>query len=265
MESCSKHAMKLEVRPSRRDILVWGSIAALSPWLSKVAAAESLLAAETAALPLSVGYIEGSAGITDLKRLPFAILRPGVPDAEGNPAGLGWRVVPADELPLGDTSIVGRPLKMRVHGLYPGLATAAKRRRSLPLAVDLEVLVPSPPDPTLTRALSFSAWSMKQREGWNPSPPIAFTLPLDWEAMPTFAMDVTAADGTRMRLAAEFTVDTEAGRPRLHRGLYLLGLAPFAWRTGMGLPQLAKTAPVERSSILVSIEPIEPIELAEEE
>lgn len=256
MESRSKHATKPVVRPSRRDVLVWGSIAALSPWMSKVAVAESLLAAESAALPLSVGYIEGSDVIADLKKLPLAILRPGVPDAEGNPAGLGWRVVPADELPLGDTSIVGRPLKVRVHGLYPGLATAPKRRRTLPLAIDLDVLVPPPPDPALTRALFFSAWSMKQREGWNPSPPIAFTLPLDWEAMPTFTMDVTSADGTRRRLAAEFTVDTEEGRPRLHRGLYVLGLAPFAWRTGMGLPQLAKTAPVERTSILVSVEPV---------
>ena len=58
-------------------------------------------------------------------------------------------------------------------------------------------------------------------------------------------------------LRTRFTFVDEPGIPRLQRGLYLLGTAPDVWRSPVSLQGLARTAPLELVSVLMSIEPVE--------
>ena len=67
-------------------------------------------------------------------------------EAEASPV-----IVPAASLFQADTSMPGRPLRIRVHGLYPPVALDRKRRREVPLAIDLEAIFPSP-DPAFPGA-----------------------------------------------------------------------------------------------------------------
>jgi hypothetical protein len=176
--------------------------------------------------------------------------------AEGEAAGASPVVVPAVSLFLGDTSLPGRPLRIRIDGLYPPQGMEPKRRRELPVAVDLEVLFPSP-DPAFPQPLRFFAWSLRQRPGWNPSPPVSFRFPLDWETMPQFVLRVRPAAGEPLVLRTKFTLDAESGRPRLRRGVYLFGFEPGVWNRETRIADLAKWAPAEMASILISMDPEE--------
>ena len=62
------------------------------------------------------------------------------------------------------------------------------------------------------------------------------------------------------RFTTSFTVDWFAGRPRLQRGVYLLGLAPDTWSSEreLPMPRAGQARPVELLSLMVSFEPIEP-------
>ncbi len=240
----------------RRDFLALGSAALLSPWLASAAWAEELLGAEVGVLPATLGYLEGSDLLANLRRLPRAVRNPAAAVRVLEALGAAPEIVPAHRLPLGDTGLVGRPLRLTIHGLYPGAAIRSPaRRRQLPLAVDLDVVFP-PPDPVFPKPAPFYAWSFRRRPGWNPSPPISFVFPLDWYVYPELLLRVTpAARGAApVTLRTRFTLDDESGLPRLRRGVYLIGLAPEAWRSGLALDELAGTAPADRVSILLSID-----------
>jgi hypothetical protein len=236
----------------RRQFLAFGSAGLLAPFFKDLAWAESL-ATEAVVRPMSVAYIEGSEAFRDLRRLPRKIRRPGL--VEETAAGPSPALVPAASLFQGDTSLPGRPLRIRIDGLYPPLALERKRWRELPLAADLDVLFPSP-DPANANPLRFQAWSFRQRPGWNPSPPVSFRFPLDWQALPQFVLRVRYGPGVPpIVMRTKFTVDNESGRPRLRRGVYLLGLMPGAWDWEVKLAELARKTPAELFSILVSMDP----------
>jgi hypothetical protein len=240
----------------RRQFLALGSAGLLAPIFKNLAWAEPLAVAGDAVVrPLSVAYIEGSETFRDLRRLPRKIRRPGLVEesaAEAPPV-----LVPAISLFQGDTSLPGRPLRIRIDGLYPPFALEPKRWRELPLAADLDVLFPSP-DPAFPAPLRFQAWSFRRRPGWNPSPPISFRFPLDWQALPQFVLRVRyGPEVPPIVMRTKFTVDNEAGRPRLRRGVYLLGFMPSAWDREVKLAEFARRAPAELFSILVSMNPEE--------
>jgi hypothetical protein len=240
----------------RRDFLAFSSAALLSPWLAGAAQAQELLTADAGVLPATLGYLEGSDLLVNLRRLPRAVRNPAA--AVNVPEALGAipEIVPAHTLPLGDTELVGRPLRLTIHGLYPGAALRGPaRRRQLPLAVDLDVIFP-PPDPIFPKPAPYFAWSFRRRPGWNPSPPVSFVFPLDWYVYPELRLRVVpAARGAApATLRTRFTLDDESGLPRLRRGVYLIGLTPEAWRSGMALGELAGSAPAGRVSILLSID-----------
>lgn len=237
----------------RRDFLALGAAYGTSALFLGPAEAEGQ-AAVRPVLPMPVGYVEGSDLLPDLKRLP-RLLRALAP-AELDEEEPELRAVPAAEVPLGDTSLIGSPLRCRIGGLYPGAAAAPRRRRELPRAIDLDVLFPSA-DPLFPEPLRFFAWTLR-RPPWKASPPVSFRFPLDWEVLPELVMTVTAADGTRTTYHTRFTLDQEQGRPRLQRGLYLLGFAPSAWRSDLDLRSLDRDAPAERFSLLFSLEPEPP-------
>jgi hypothetical protein len=236
----------------RRDFLALGSAGLLLPFVGDLAWAQGL---EIAAQHLSAGYIEGSEVYRNLHRLPKRIRRPlsvtMEKEAETSPV-----IVPAADLFNGDTSLPGRPLKIHIHGLYPPQALAPKLWKKLPLAADLEVLFPSP-DPAFPQPLRFFAWSFRRWPGWNPSPPVEFRFPLDWQALPQFVLKVRTAAGEPLIFRTKFTLDNEFGRPRLRRGIYLFGAAPGIWDRELKLTDLAKWAPAELASVLVSMDPEE--------
>jgi hypothetical protein len=241
----------------RRDFLALGSTLALSPLFSKVALAQSLVTVEGAVRPLPVGFVEGSGEIPDLRHLASWIQQPRLAAGASWDDGEPLRIVPAAELFQGDTELIGRPLRLAIRGLYPPSALVRQRRRELPIQIDLDVLFPSP-DPAFPEPLRFHAWSLRRHPGWNPSPPIRFTFPLDWEALPEIEIRVVPAGGLApIRLRTRFTFDDEPERPRLQRGLYLLGTAPDVWQSSVRLQTVARTAPLELVSVLMSIEPAE--------
>ncbi|MGH9361298.1 MAG: hypothetical protein ACRD2T_05225 [Thermoanaerobaculia bacterium] len=235
----------------RRDFVAYGSLALLSPWVAGVARAEEALFEGASALRASLGYIAEAERLGDLRKLPRPFRNPAA-------ARLSWgagTVVPAHHLPLGDPELIGRPLRLTIHGLYPGAAVRGDARGKLPLAVDLDVLFPAP-EPAVSEApVPFYAWSFRRRPGWNPSPPISFVFPVDWYVYPELALRVVpAGGGAPVVMHVRFTLDDESGLPRLRRGVYLVGLAPDAWRSGMDLAELAKSAPASRVSVLLSID-----------
>ena len=242
----------------RRDVLVLGSTLALTPWFSDLALAESFLTDDSMVRPLSAGFLEGSREVPDLRDLALWMRQPVIARGARWENGEAIRVVPAAELFQGDTELVGRPLRLRIDGLYPPAALERKRWKELPLAIDVDVLFP-PPEPAISlEPVRFQAWSFRRRPGWNPSPPIRFTYPLDWQVLPEIAMRVVPAGGLPpISLRTRFTLDDEPGLPRLQRGLYLLGTAPDVWRSSVALAGFARTAPLELVSILMSIEPVE--------
>jgi hypothetical protein len=237
-------------------MIALGAVAAASPCLGDLAWAQELAlgaAAPIVELPLSLGYVEGSDAFRSLRRLPAQVRRPG---AAGDTAGdRGLRVVPARELWAGDPEMVGPPLRLRIAGLYPPAALASGRRSELPFAIDLDVLFPAPEPAIDPHPLRFAAWSFRRRP-WNLSPPVAFNFPLDWEALPEIEVRVVPARREPARaFTARFTLDDETGRPRLRRGVYLLGLSAGAWDGPRPLAAMGKNVDPEAFSVLISVEP----------
>jgi hypothetical protein len=140
-----------------------------------------------------------------------------------------------------------------VHGLYPPVALDRKRRREVPSAIDLEAIFPSS-DPAFPAPLTFYVWSLRQKPGWNPSPPISYRFPLDWQVLPEFVLRVRSSNGVSKVLRTKFTVDNEPGRPKLRRGLYVFGFDPRSWQSEVPVSDLARSAPAEMFSVLVSME-----------
>ena len=238
----------------RRTFLALGSAGLLAPFFKDLAWAEDLDKAGAVVRPLSMGYIEGSEEFRSLKRLPRQVRRPGLQE-ETEASGSSPVVVPAASLFQGDTSLPGRPLRIRIDGLYPPLVLEPKRRRALPFAADLDVYFPSP-DPALVTSIHYKAWSLRQWPGWNPSPPVRFRFPLDWQALPEIVLRVRQTrDSAPTVLRTKFTLDDESGVPRLRRGVYLLGFAPGAWDRQVRLADVGRQAPAEQFSVLVSMEP----------
>lgn len=240
----------------RRTFLAMGSASLLSLCFGGAAKAQSTVAEATMLMP--VGYLEGSGEVPRLRKLPLRIRQPRAAAQAGD--FTEYRVVPAATLPMGDTQLIGQPLRLTIHGLYPPGGLLPKYHGELPLAIDLDVLFPSP-DPLFPDPIRFFAWSFRRQLGWNPSPPISLVFPLDWNAMPELSMRVVPANGGPVRtFRTQFTFDQEAGQPRLLRGTYALGTSPNAWHFSVPLQNLGPGTPASLVSVLVSMES-EPEEL----
>ena len=234
----------------RRDFLVLGSAGLAALCFGSAAQAQSLVAAE--ARPMPVGFLTGSEEASSLRKLPARIRRPRMA-AEADSATPEYVVVPAESLPLGDTNLIGGPLRLTIHGLYPPGGISPKRWAELPLAIDLDVLFPSP-DPMFPEPIRFFAWSFRRQPGWNSSPPVSFVFPLDWNALPELSMRVVGARGEIRTFRTKFTFDDEMGQPRLMRGAYALGTSPNAWRRNVALRALGPETPASFVSVLLSME-----------
>lgn len=236
----------------RRDFLVLGSAGLAALCFGGSVQAQSLVTAEVAPRPMPVGFLAGSEEAVSLRKLPARIRRPRMAAVEAA-GGPEYVVVPAEALPMGDTNLIGNALRLTVHGLYPPGGISPNKWAELPLAIDLDVLFPSP-DPMFPEPIRFFAWSFRRQPGWNASPPVSFVFPLDWEAMPELSMRVVSASGEERTFRTRFTFDDEAGQPRLMRGAYVLGTSPKVWRSNVALRALGPDTPASHVSVLLSME-----------
>lgn len=258
----------------RRRFMTLGSagVAALS--LGPLAG--SAAAAELAAAPLSVGYLAGSGELPSFDGLIWQPHLGGADPAVGQRATwispYAWQVEPAHRLPMGDQELAGAAIEVRIHGLYP-----EPPERSWFEAADLDVLFPLPGDlvPVLGwgASLPYYAWGLADRSAPSPSPPCCFRLPLEPDGGLELRLRVKPGRGLvprgagrgkapaeDWRFATRFTVDWAAGQPRLHRGIYLLGLAPDTWRRPVLLPPPGGPERPDLCSVVLSVERAETAE-----
>jgi hypothetical protein len=267
----------------RRDFLALGSLAALTPVVAPLfaprAAGAATLADAAAAggqpgsaqagaavqalptLPMSVGYLEGSELLDNLRKLPpdltvLTIRR------RGDTYTAGRHLVPSHSMPAGDPALVGGPVRMTVHDLYPRLLPDGPAAQQWPVAIDLDVLVPLL-DPPAGSTARFEAWSYRRLlappalPAEDRSARVSFLLWPDWYSDLGLVMRVQPPGaGSRPRLLqTRFTLGSDQGRPRLLKGIYLLGLDRGTWDDDLDLPDDPAQVPAERLSVLVTIEP----------
>ncbi len=244
----------------RRQFLILGAAGLATPLLTQALAAQEKLAVAVLAQPMSIGYVEG----TDLAA-SFAKghWRKSVAAAKAD--AYPGRVVPARSLLVGDQSLVNRWVRITVHGIYPRVAAQANLE-----SADLDVLFPSP-DPGFDTPAPFFAWSYRKRPAASPSPSVSFLVPVGVDGRLDLQLRVAttgaklaerAARGSvvsRRSYNASFTVDPSAERPKLQRGVYLLGFTPV-WETSRDLPQAGGKPDLNLLSLALSVEPAPEVE-----
>jgi hypothetical protein len=269
------------IRPlRRRDFLALGSAAALTPmvapWFARPAGATTLAGpltgpadAEAAAegrrgvspaaqpRPLSVGYLEGSELLANLRKLQ-PDLQVLTVERRGSTFTAGRHIQPSHSYPAGDPSLVGGAVRMTVHDLYPRRLPDGAAAARWPVAIDLDVMVPLLDPPAGSTAV-FHAWSYRRLPAEDRSARVSFVLWPDWYSDLGLKMRVVppGAESQPRLLQTRFTLASDQGRPRLLKGIYLLGLEPNTWEDDVELPDDPAQVPPERLSVLVTIEPEE--------
>lgn len=239
----------------RREFLVLSAAGLLTPWLARAAQAAAPLAGSAPIVgppsPMSIGYVDGSDAWKSLRRLPwddvqtaYAALAQGLEPPRS-------QVVSATDMPLGNQNLASTVVKVTVHGLYPG---GAVRKKETLDAIDLDVFFPSP-DPAFPKPLPFHAWSFRRLPGVNMGHRLSFNVPLGWDGSLAFSLVVGQLGAPqRQRYDTNFTVDAVAGRPKLQRGVYLLGLGPAVWKNEATLPAYGEGTRLDLRSLVVSID-----------
>lgn len=270
------------IRPlRRRDFLALGSAAALTPvltpWFARPAGATTLSGALTDPAdatvdegrrgvppaaqprPLSIGYLEGSELLHNLRKLQ-PDLQVLTVERRGSTFTAGRHILPSHSYPAGDPSLVGGAVRMTVHDLYPRRLPDGAAADRWPVAIDLDVMVPLLDPPAGSTAL-FHAWSYRRLPARLPaedrSARVSFVLWPDWYSDLGIAMRVVppGAGSEPRLLQTRFTLGNDQGRPRLLKGIYLLGIEPGAWEEDVELPDDPAQVPPEQLSVLVTIEP----------
>jgi hypothetical protein len=265
----------------RRDFLALGSLAAVAPMMplfdraagamtiADPAAGATLPAAAApaipdpaarasqaiGALPLSIGYLEGSEQLRNLRKLARD-LRVLAVTRRASTFTIGRQMLPAHSFPAGDPALVGGAVRMTVHDLYPSTLPDGPAAARWPVAIDLDVMVPLL-DPPAGSTARFAAWSYRRLPAEDRSARVSFLLWPDWYS--DLALDLrvvpAGAKSRPRRLQTRFTLGAEPGRPKLLKGVYLLGLDAGTWEEGVELPEDPSEVPPELLSVLVTIEP----------
>lgn len=246
----------------RRDFLTLASAGAAGVWLQGLPAA--FAQASRVDEPMSVGFLEGSEELESFQPLPWFLNDKALDEEAGFREEPGSMVVvPADRLALGDQALAGGYVEMCVHGLYPDFPP--RRFKSFRNAY-LTVFFP-PPEPTFERPAAFTAWGSLRLPARSTAAPVRFLLPLGIDGGFDLLLEVTydlqleagskSVTAVVFSAGTRFTVDWESGRPKLQRGLYLLGLAPEVWSSPIRLPDPGEKQRHELCSLAVSFEPVE--------
>lgn len=249
------------VEMDRRRFLIGGTSLATAVAMGGIAERADAFARGYS--PLSVGFLAGSGGRGPKAPLPWQLpwIDPGgASKAEG---GFG-QVVPAAELPLGDQSLAGGLVRIRVAGLYPGLpAPGPGGFRSVTLAV----LFPSPDPAFSLEPVPYFAFGARRRPGPTAGSPVSFPFELDAaDGGIEIALEVVDVPPPGVAFSKDalvprvyhtrFTVDWEPGRPKLQRGVYLLGIEHETWAHGIRLPRPDSPAAEALTSVVIRFDPV---------
>lgn len=248
----------------RRRFLVGGGAFAAAAALTGPRRALAELGSE----PMSVAYVEGSDRLPNLRHLPW---RPATRGSRVPTAGQSWETaieatgyagmdtVDAHEQLVGDQQLALTYVEMRVAGLYPDLPPLGQRNVR---SVYMTVIFP-PLDPVFPVSAPFLAWSLERRPRRNTGAPVAFPVPLGVDGGLEVILEVVhdpeerGAARRSYRFHTSFTVDWYAGRPKLQRGLYLLGLEPGLWDAPRSLAPSRTQKPFELASVAVTFDPMD--------
>lgn len=200
--------------------------------------------------PMSVGFLEGS----DQLSLHYDHMKWSIPKRMSAAEAGSLPVLPAEGLTLGDQRLAGGDVMLTVHGLYPADPADCRGVE----AIDLDVLFPAP-DPAHPVPARYQAWSFR-RPGPNPSPPVSFRVPLGNDGRLDIVLRAVCQEGgvlVQRHFQTSFTADWQQGRPKLQRGIYVLGVRPGVWGASIDLPG-AKQLPRKSAlcSVVVSVETI---------
>lgn len=241
------------LRPStgflrRRDFLALGTVAAGATLLPGFAAADAF-----AEQPLSVGFLEDSDRFENVFQLPWRDLPP--KEREDR------RVVPAEWLPSGDPTLAFRMVEIKIHGLYPAMPP----RRYAELASARFTAFYHLPWLGFTEPLPFHAWGAGFGARPTAGAPLRFRIPTREDGSLAMAFDIIPANrkGALLpsRAAADFTVDSWPGRPKLQRGIYFLGLGGNSFGASFGRDQTIAAEPEnprwDLLSLVMSVERLE--------
>lgn len=228
MTSLTETAMDVqEPGMSRRSFLIGGGAllgAALVLGPNGVPRAGALGRLARAGAPrLSVGYVEGSAGLTGA-------------EARALLAQAGTRVVPAASLRFTPRRLLNNAVRVRVGRLSPSADTSAGGQ--------LDALV-APPRGAGDQPLPFYAWTQSAGGASGSS---EFTAPVVSEPTLGFAL----RRGEHESIAV-FTGGRDRDLPKLHSGLYLLGFDDDAWARPRVMGGEADPAWSGLSSLAVSV------------
>jgi hypothetical protein len=170
--------------------------------------------ANTSGPRLSLGYLEGSAGVV-------------AAEAAALIGAAGTRVSPAASLRSGARNLAGRAVTIRLDRLTPGSAFGE--------AAQLDALI-APPRGAGSEPLPFYAWT--QTAGARGGSPVAFTSAVEDEPSLGLSMRVGGAGAWRESVAV-LTGGRDRGLPKLRPGMYLIGFDPDVWSTARTLPGAA--------------------------
>lgn len=198
---------------------------------------------------LSVGYLVGSDRLDDVFTLPWSS---SVPEAQREEQ---W-VVPAESLPTGDSSMAFSFIKLKLHGLYPALPGAQPGAgQTVIFTVYFHM-----PWLGLTEPLPFHAWGARFGNQPTSGAPVRFVAPTREDGSLAVSFDIlppAKRGAAPRRAAADFTVDHWAGRPKLQRGIYLLGIGGNPFGRELALPATPDPEPWELFSLALSVDHLE--------
>lgn len=234
--------------PTRRHFLALAVGGLAAAWLGAERRASAAAVAGPVDDLLSVGFLDSSDDLRRFRPLPWQ---------RRGPRAAPLSVVPADALVVGDSRLALDWVEMTVHGFHPDPTPRQAPFRQ----VDLTVYFPSA-DPLLPDPVPFHAWGSRRRPARSTAAPTRFVVPLRVDGGLELLLEVRDARTAAGRLPlfttyTDFTVDPEPGRPKLQRGIYLLGLLPDAWRSPSVLPGAGEKPDFERTSLVVSFEPLD--------
>ena len=232
----------------RRDFLGLGSVAAGAALFPKLAQAAPAAGSQLAIDRLSVGFVDGSDRLDDVFSLPWQ----NVPDEEREEQ---W-VVPAEGLTVGDSSMAYQMVAVKVHGLYPAMPP----RRLATLQSAYLTVYHHLPWLGFEKPLPHLAWGAAFGARPTAGSPNRFLVPTTADGSLEMTLDLIPAPkrgGPARHAIADFTVDPWAGRPKLQRGIYLLGLGDATFFRDQAIPADPEAERWDMLSLVISVDKVE--------
>jgi hypothetical protein len=228
---------------SRRRFLVGATAAAATPALVGLAGAlldgGPAIDLDDLGVPrLSLGYIEGSDRFEQLGR----------PDLLRRAALTGGSVRPAAAARRGDSALVGRVVRVTIHGLYPSSAALGSTLRGLSVNGLFASRDPDAPYP-------FYAWTLQGGGAPTMGRRSIFQVELDRNPRFGVALELGTASG-RETAAAVFGTGSGSELTKLRAGAYLVPVGHDGWARGRALPREGDPAWDRLPSVILTVEPV---------